>query len=260
MEPLNIIKSIADAIGIDGDGLHDIQIKKLCGIIDKFTPDNPHAFMSPKIGAISAALSKAQVAFKFEEIVKTKEVSFKTTSYKYVPYENMVNACKDALKENELSIAFLVTTRDTMIGVLSHSSGEYLISEKNMDLNAEFSDKGKGKFQAEGSAMTYTQKYLYKALLNLPQGDDDGVSASKNTVQQDIDEYNKEHSKPKEAVKPSKDYGRVVKVCKEYGVDKSGLIDYINQHETNVSDMTKEIADKIIEDIKKAKGEKNEKK
>lgn len=131
---------------------------------------------------IAAALAKAQKSFG--PITRSKKVRVKMKSggeyeFKYAPFEEIVDAIRDALADNSIAIIQSIDRREDshsyVITTLLHSSGEYLISGGTPVL---FSEDGA---QAYGSALTYAKRYDLSLFLCLAsEDDDDGNAGSGN--------------------------------------------------------------------------------
>src|ERR1700744_632779 len=89
---------------------------------------------------------------------------------RYADLGSVLEACKDLLNENNITIlqphnCFVVET------ILLHESGEYVMSETPV-VCSKPNDP-----QALGSAVTYARRYGLQSLLSMPAEDDDGESA-----------------------------------------------------------------------------------
>lgn len=128
--------------------------------------------MSPDIGEISKALSKAQ-----SEMLTAKESSnnpfFKS---KYADYNAVRDAVIGPLTKNGLSWVHILSKVDgenCVITILMHSSGQWLKSVFPMPTT-------KGDAQSQGSAITYLKRYSLSAITGCACGsgeDDDGEKA-----------------------------------------------------------------------------------
>jgi len=135
--------------------------------------------MSPEIGKLSEALSKAQGIM--ENAIKDKDNAFLKSNYSTLT--SVWNACRHALSSNGLCVIqspefegeqLVLTT------ILSHSSGEYIKSR----LPIHTKDKSS---QALGSAITYARRYALAAMVGIspdedsPEEDDGNYSNEKYT-------------------------------------------------------------------------------
>lgn len=144
--------------------------------------------MSPTLGALAAALCKAQAAFP--PVPKTRVGKIKGVtkdgkpyeySYGYAALDDILLATRPALTENGLAVVQPLNGGSVRT-LLLHESGEWLASDTRLPLD------GATKAQDVGSAVTYMRRYALCSMLGIaPEDDDDGASA--------------EPSKPKPATK-----------------------------------------------------------
>jgi hypothetical protein len=125
---------------------------------------------SESIKEIAAALPKAQANYKNA----TKDVSNPFFKSKYADLASVIDACRDAL--NDQGITILQSVRSVEHGVavetmLLHSSGEWISAELEMPVT-------KADAQGVGSAITYAKRYSLQALVGVPSEDDDGNAAA----------------------------------------------------------------------------------
>lgn len=125
---------------------------------------------SPTLGALSAALSKAQGEFSHAK----KDAENPFFKSKYADLACVIDAARAALSKNGLAV--IQTTRLTagqlsLITTLSHSSGEWIKGE--YPINPTKNDP-----QGMGSAMTYARRYAFSAITGIASEDDDGNAAS----------------------------------------------------------------------------------
>lgn len=129
---------------------------------------------SETVGAIAAALSKAQA--KFTPPKKDKTADIKSAkgnySYHYSDLASLIDAIRGPLSENEIAYLqptsyadghLLLTTR------LMHSSGEWIESDYPLSLY--------DRPQEQGSAITYARRYALGTMVGLAPEDDDGAAA-----------------------------------------------------------------------------------
>lgn len=150
---------------------------------------------SDQIGELIAALTKARKAFK--PVVKASNNPFFKS--KYADLNELVEATKDALSDNQLAVlqfpGELSREHKTikLITFLAHSSGQFVQDELILPISQNPKKDGYGKIirddnglpvlqdmdaQGMGSAITYGRRYAYGALLNLAAEDDDGNAAA----------------------------------------------------------------------------------
>lgn len=129
---------------------------------------------SESITEISKSLLKAQ-----KEISAAKKGAanpfFKS---KYADYNSVLEACKDPLNNNGITILQphdIVEIGDKQFSIvetiLLHESGEFVSSRTKVEV-AKQNDP-----QSLGSAQTYGRRYGLQSLVALPAEDDDGESA-----------------------------------------------------------------------------------
>jgi hypothetical protein len=125
---------------------------------------------SESIATIAAALVKAQV--KLGSVKKeAKNPFFKS---KYADLASVIEACKDVLNEQGISLLQPHYTNENgtfVETVLLHSSGEFISSSTKVEVS-KINDP-----QALGSAITYARRYGLQSLVSLPAEDDDGEGA-----------------------------------------------------------------------------------
>lgn len=131
---------------------------------------------SPTIGAIAAALAKAQAAFK-PAIKDSANPFFKS---KYCDLSGALDAVRDALSTNGLAIVQSTDAGDQLVlhTTLLHASGEWISG--TYPITAVKTDP-----QGIGSAVTYARRYSLMALLGIAAEDDDGEAAHGRTAKQD---------------------------------------------------------------------------
>ncbi len=131
---------------------------------------------SPTVGALAAALAKAQAAFK-PAIKDANNPFFKS---KYVDLAGAIEACRDALSANGLAIVQSTDAGEkmTLHTTLLHASGEWISS--TYPVTAIKQDP-----QGIGSAVTYARRYSLMALLGIAAEDDDGEAAHGRTAKVD---------------------------------------------------------------------------
>lgn len=128
--------------------------------------------MSPTVGKIALALSKAQ--HEIEGAVKNSDNPFFKS--KYAGMDSFIEACRGPLHKNELAISQMPSVgeegRTVLVTLLLHSSGEWLKSITPVI-------QSKPDIQGLGSALTYTRRYAYGAIVGISSVDDDGEEAMK---------------------------------------------------------------------------------
>lgn len=165
--------------------------------------------MSPTIGKLTEALSKAQGAFDHAK----KSVSNEFFKSKYADLAGVIDAAREPLSKNGLAVIQIPKTVDgnvTLITMLSHSSGEWIQGEYPLK-------PVKADPQGYGSAFTYARRYCYSAITGIAQDDDDGNAASQGKPAKDTGEA---------LLHPSfKNYAERNRLCKELLADISASDD-----------------------------------
>lgn len=142
---------------------------------------------SDQMDALAAALAKAQA--RIEGAVKDK-VNPHLKS-KYADLSSVWDACREALKENGLSIVQGAepSDRDTLAltTMLLHSSGQWVSGTMTMPLS-------KPDPQGYGAALTYARRYGVAAMVGVCPEDDDAQSAQSSYRQE-----NESYSQPQQA-------------------------------------------------------------
>jgi hypothetical protein len=132
--------------------------------------------MSEKLNDLFAALSKFQG--ELENASKGKQGH----GYKYADLAECINVAKPHLAANGLAVSQMLGSdeqgKQTMITLLSHSSGQWISSEFVMVNAVLQGGSGKNPAQVLGSAITYQRRYAYAAIIGLAQEDDDAASVS----------------------------------------------------------------------------------
>jgi hypothetical protein len=132
--------------------------------------------MSEKLNDLFAALPKFQG--ELENASKGKQGH----GYKYADLAECINVAKPHLAANGLAVSQMLGSDDqgkqTMITLLTHSSGQWISSEFVMVNAVLQGGSGKNPAQVLGSAITYQRRYAYAAIIGLAQEDDDAASAS----------------------------------------------------------------------------------
>lgn len=134
--------------------------------------------MSPTIGALAAALAKAQG--QIEGALKDTENPFFKS--RYADLGSVWNACRTPLSVNGLAVIQSPLSSTEGIGlrtVLLHSSGEWIAAEYYMK-------PVKTDPQSAGACLSYLRRYALAATVGVFQADDDGNSASRGHHDQPV--------------------------------------------------------------------------
>lgn len=134
---------------------------------------------SENIELISKALLAAQKATG----AATKGATNPFFHSKYADLGSVMEACKDAFNDNEITILQPVMG-EFIETILIHTSGQWISSKTPIMLKEKQWSKELGKFvelgkdpQALGSAITYARRYGLQSMLFIPAEDDDGERA-----------------------------------------------------------------------------------
>lgn len=129
-------------------------------------------YMSNEINEISTALSLFQGSIKQPKLSKEVKVATKTGGnykFKYADLSACVEAAKDGLKANNLSVTQLIAGTK-LITILAHKSGQWFRSE------IDIRNANNLAYQDLGSAITYLKRYSYCAILGIVADDDDDAN------------------------------------------------------------------------------------
>jgi len=144
---------------------------------------------SNTIGALAAALAKAQATFK----PAIKDASNPFFKSKYVDLAGAIDATRDALSANGLAIVQATDIGPSGITVntqLCHASGEWISAV--YPVNPVKNDP-----QGIGSALTYARRYSLMALVGIAAEDDDGEAAQGRTAKVDATTGEVKKAQPK---------------------------------------------------------------
>ena len=143
---------------------------------------------SATIGALAAALAKAQAAFK----PALKDAANPFFKSKYCDLAGAIESCRDALSANGLALVQSTDAGDKMVlhTTLLHASGEWISS--TYPITAVKTDP-----QGIGSAVTYARRYSMMALLGIAAEDDDGEAAHGRTAKVDATTGEVKKAQPK---------------------------------------------------------------
>lgn len=103
--------------------------------------------------------------------------------YKYADLAECINTAKPFLAKHELAVSQMLGMMEdgsqTLITMLTHSSGQYMSSEFKMVEAVLAGGSGKNPAQVLGSAITYQRRYAFAAIIGLAQEDDDAASLTR---------------------------------------------------------------------------------
>lgn len=105
----------------------------------------------------------------------------------YADLGSVMEACKDALNENGITVLQPVGTDEQgfvyVETILLHESGEFISDKMRIEM------KEQNNPQAQGSAITYARRYSLQSLVFIPAEDDDGNKAVGNTDKPNYSTY-----------------------------------------------------------------------
>lgn len=130
----------------------------------------PTVNMSPIIDKLAPALLAAQKTIT----TVTKEANNPFFKSKYASLENVIDACKAQLNEQDIVVLQPIGRDDQghyVETVLLHTSGQYISSRMYLVLTKE-------DMQGLGSATSYARRYSLQSLVFLASGDDDDGEAA----------------------------------------------------------------------------------
>jgi hypothetical protein len=144
---------------------------------------------SPTIGALAAALAKAQATYK-PAVKDSANPFFKAH---FLSLAGALDACREALTSNGLAVVQAVDSAGDKLVLhttLIHSSGEWIGSA--YPINPVKNDP-----QGIGSATSYARRYSLMALVGIAAEDDDGEAAHGRTAKVDMTTGEVKKSQPK---------------------------------------------------------------
>ena len=127
-----------------------------------------HSNMSPTIGKLVEALSKAQAKFDHAK----KEVKNDFFKSKYADLASVIDAVRIPLSENGLAViqtTGIVAEKVVLTTLLAHTSGEWMRAE--YPINPIKQDP-----QGFGSALTYARRYCFSSITGIASEDDDDAN------------------------------------------------------------------------------------
>lgn len=114
--------------------------------------------------------------------------------YKYADLAECINTAKPFLAKHGLGVSQMLgmseNGKQTLITILTHSSGQYMSSEFVMVDAVLAGGSGKNPAQVLGSAITYQRRYAYAAIIGLAQEDDDAASLTRKKENQQRASFN----------------------------------------------------------------------
>lgn len=135
-----------------------------------------HQNQSPTLGALAAALAKAQG----EMTGAKKDALNPHFKSKYADLASVWDACRAALSKNGLAVVQRVFADPAGVGVrtmLVHAGGEWIEEVLVVPVQQRSA-------QGYGSAVTYGRRYALAAMVGIAAEDDDGQAATENAPQE----------------------------------------------------------------------------
>jgi len=130
--------------------------------------------LSEQTNELFAALSKFQG--ELDNASKLKQGH----GYKYADLAECINIAKAPLAATGLAVSQMLGQSDsgkqTLITILTHASGQYMMSEFDLVDARLMGGAGNNPAQVLGSAITYQRRYAYTAIIGMAQQDDDAAS------------------------------------------------------------------------------------
>jgi len=116
---------------------------------------------------------------KFQGELENVEKGKSGHGYKYATLGHCIDAAKEALAANGLSVSQLLGSNEkgesTMQTLLAHQSGEYISSICVMPIAKLAGGGSNNPAQVMGASITYMRRYQYAAIIGLAQDDTDAV-------------------------------------------------------------------------------------
>lgn len=141
-------------------------------------PTTVNQTMSPTIGKLALALSKAQGLMTGASATATSQVGGKTSAarkYKYATLADVWDSIREPLAKNELAVVQTTNpvsfSQVSVVTLLLHSSGEWIRGEIVLK-NVAADPRG------YGSALTYARRYGISAMVGGVSLDDDAEHAA----------------------------------------------------------------------------------
>lgn len=140
-------------------------------------------YQSEHIGALAAALAKAQAGFTFAAKASEAPIlskgkdgkTYQSGKRTYADLQSVLDAVREGLTANGIAViqAPMPSKKDGIMlrTTLAHESGEWIASE------LELPNDRMGGVQGMGSALTYARRYALAAMVGIAQDDDDGETA-----------------------------------------------------------------------------------
>ena len=126
--------------------------------------------ISNEAAELFAAMSKMQ------EQLRTVGKEKQGHGYSYADLASCLSEAKKPLADNGLAVSQMMGCKDgqnTLITMLTHSSGQYICSEFIMEKAILHGGAGKNPAQAMGASITYMRRYAFAAIVGLAQEDTD---------------------------------------------------------------------------------------
>lgn len=133
--------------------------------------------MSNEISKLAPAFVKAQALVEGAK----KDAANSHLKSKYADLSSVWEACKSALRLNDLAVAQFPVSDESGVGVetiLVHSSGEWLAERFTLPFPVRKDGSTDVNAQAGGSCITYARRYALAALMGICPEDDDGHAAT----------------------------------------------------------------------------------
>ncbi len=220
--------------------------------------------ISDSTDKLFAALSKFQA--NLEPAQKDKQGH----GYMYTDLAGCMAVARDGLAENGLSVLQFIGMTDvenTLITVVTHSSGQYIGSEFVMEKAVLHGGASSNPAQKMGASITYMRRYAYAAILGIAQEDNDAAGSSPAKKNKPAARKSAPRSAPPAASKSNVPDKLSAAQKNRLMVAYSGVADdvrkahaskVVGREITSFNDLTKSEASTIIDRAVKAEQGKNE--
>lgn len=175
---------------------------------------------SASIKSLAVALAALQAELPVINLDREVEVKTKaggTYRFRYATFRHILDTVRPLLAKHKFSFSQPVEPDGSVTTIIMHESGEYI--------SANLSIKGEQTPQGIGSAITYTKRYAFCAILGIvADDDDDGNGAEGNDFKTDDNAkpwLNKNSQQWAEAVKYLKNGGKIDKITEKYKISKA---------------------------------------
>ena len=201
----------------------------------------------------------------FQSQIETAKKDKQGHGYMYADLAGCIETAKEPLEKNGLAVAQMIGihgAENTLITILTHSSGQYLGSEFIMEKAVLHGGASKNPAQAMGASITYMRRYAYAAILGIAQEDND-ASGRKKASPQTRSQAPAQRKAPEPKQEPVITEAQRKRLMVAYkGVPditrKAHASNLINRKISSFNDLTKKEAAHIIDRAEQAEQRKHE--